>query len=39
MGTGWWSFYRYFGAHVHNIYLQLFIETGIIGSVVFVMYF
>lgn len=38
-GTGWWSFYRYFGAHVHNIYLQLLVETGVVGAIVFFTFF
>ena len=38
-GTGWWSFCRYFGAHVHNIYLQLYVETGLIGTTIFILFF
>lgn len=38
-GSGWWSFMNYYGAHVHNIYIQLFVETGIIGTVIFGLYF
>ena len=28
-----------FGAHVHNIYLQLYVETGLIGTTIFILFF
>jgi len=38
-GKGWFSFYHYYGAHVHNVYLQLFVETGVIGLSLFIVFF
>lgn len=35
LGNGWFSFYYKYSYHVHNVYLQLLTEVGVVGSVFF----
>lgn len=42
LGIGWYYFktkYAFRGTYVHNIYLQLLCETGVIGFTVFIIFF
>jgi hypothetical protein len=39
IGIGWGEFYPLHGNHVHNVYLQLLCETGIIGFAIFFIFF